>query len=656
MKDVTVTINDRAIAVPEGTLIIDAAQRMGLTVPHFCYHPRLKPIAACRLCLVEIAGMRGLQPSCATPVKDGMVVRSDTAPSLESHREVLDLVLENHPLDCPKCEAAGRCQLEDFTYEFGPHRVSNYKPPGLSGIDYEETAWSPMIKFDPFKCVECTRCIRVCDEIHDCQALSSSHRGHHFLITPFGDGPLHCDFCGSCASVCPTGAIEQQPAQYWKKSWEYIPLEAICDGCGHGCTVVLKTWSERIAKVDDDWTVGINRANLCSRGRFGFDVVESDARVRTPLVRKNGKLEPAGWDEALEAAAVRIATGTSAAGIASGYLSVEDLFAFGAVIEHRKGAKLSDSRDGDVTRTIAARIGTYGGTSDFDGAVAFDRIAVIALDAEKVDYVAQIDLASAGKKKELIAIGELGWRLDRRAAKRLPAEPASIAACGSKTLFVADAERVDEKMLKAVLDALADGALGCGLLLLGSQANSRALGPLGYTAWNEAGADLLLAAGPVRLAKRSASVKSLIVSASFLEGLALEADIVFPAALGYEKPGTYINSEGRAQFSSGAVRPQGEAWPDAAIWARLGKMIGANVPQTPQEMIDAAFAMAPTLQDRRARASGVSAPKRIGATLLPLFDKYDGLFLKHSKWTKTMKDHLSATKEFAPWPMDKDEG
>ncbi len=652
-----ITINDRVIEVPEGTLILEAAQKMGLTVPHFCYHPRLKPIAACRLCLVEVAGMRGLQPSCATPLKEGMIVRTDSPPSLESHREVLDLVLEHHPLDCPKCEAAGRCQLEDFTYEFGPHRVSNYQPPGLSGFDYEETPWSPLIKFDPFKCVECTRCIRVCDEIHDCHALTAVNRGHQFLIAPFGNGPLNCDFCGSCASVCPTGAIEQQPAQFWKKDWEYIRREAICDGCAHGCTVILKTWDERIAKVDDDWTVGINRANLCARGRFGFDIVESEKRVRTPLLRKNGKLEPATWDEALTAAAEMLANGTQVEGHASGYLSVEDLYAFSRLLHHIKGAKFTDSRDGDVTRAIASKIGCFGSTVDFDQFAGFDRVAVIEMDVERIDYVAQIDAASAGRKKELIAIGRIGSRLKKNTAKQMPLTPGSVAACGPRTLFVADAERVEEAILSAILKVMAKEENACGLMLLASQVNSRSLGPLGFSACPDAGQGTgAPVPGPAYLNVKGPDGARVIIAAPFLEGRALDADVVFPSALAYEKPGTYVNSEGRAQFSAGAVRPQGEAWPDAAIWARLGKLLGAEIPQTPREMIAAAMELAPSLADRRGRVRNIEPPTKIGATRLPLYAKHDGLFLRHSKWTRMMTEHLAATKDFAPWPRETDEG
>lgn len=625
-KDVTVTINDQKITVPEGTLVIEATHQMGITVPHFCYHPRLKPIAACRLCLVDITGMRGLQPSCITPVKDGMVVRTDTAPALESHAEVLDLVLENHPLDCPKCEAAGRCQLEDFTYEFGPHRVSNYKPPGLSGIDYQEVAWSPLLKFDPYKCVECTRCVRVCDEVQDCSALTSENRGHSFLITTFADGPLHCDFCGACASVCPTGAIEQQPSQYFKKDWEYLEREAICTHCAHGCTLVLKTWDEKIAKVDDDFALGINKGNVCSRGRFGFDVLDVKARLRDPMVRDNGLLRTATWEEALGRAADIINKAERVEGIASGTLSVEDLFAFSQIVKD----PMSDSRDGDVSGYLGSRPGV-----NFDEIGNFKTIVVVDIDVEKIDYVVQTEIVKAAREKgvEIHTIGTVGARIANHASKT-GAKISDYATAGGSTLFVLDAERVSTEVLDAVS--------GKSILLLASQSNSRALGPLGYSAFDRArSGETFVVAGPIEIAERPAAWKNLIMSAHYLEGLAEHADVLFPAALAYEKPGTTINSEGRSQFSAAAVKPQGYAWPDAAIWARLGNLLGRSIPQTPQGILEAAQAAMKEAQPKS---------KTPGTTHLRLYGKHEGRLLGHSQWTKTMIDHLETSRDFAPWP------
>ncbi len=667
-KLVSLTIDDRSVAVPEGSLVIKAAETLGITVPHFCYHERLKPIAACRLCLVEIEGMRGLQASCATPVKEGMIVRTTSAPSTESHKEVLDLVLENHPLDCGKCEAAGRCQLEDFTYEFGPHRVSNYNPPGISGIHYQEVPWSPLLKFDPFKCVECTRCIRVCDEVHDCRALTAEGRGHNFTITTFANGPLHCDFCGSCASVCPTGAIEQQPARFFKKDWEYEKRPAVCTHCAHGCSLVLRTWDESIQKVDDDIDLGINRANLCAKGRFGFDMLDVPDRIRMPLVRDGEGLREVGWEEALQAASDLIEDAQShnraIAGIASGTISIEDLQAFGGLLDALKAPRLAESRDGDVTRRLAAATGVFGSTITYDqigtsalgtGALGKFPVIAVAADLESLDYVAHIDLQAAARfaGRKIIALGAPYARLKPYVSESRPYTAESIAALPAGTLFILDAEHVPSAVLDAVASRLKTRSeSGDGLLLVAAQANSRAFGPMGFSVVGDLRASLLLVAGPVEMATRPANLAGLVVSAHHRGGIVEEADVVFPAAFAYERPGTYVNSEGRRQFAAAAARPVGVAWPDGAIWSRLARACGIETPQTPQALRAAADSSAPALAGSDPLLQGaVSTPSgSLLATRLSAPSKHTGLLLAHSAWTKTLRDHLDSSREFAPWP------
>jgi NADH dehydrogenase/NADH:ubiquinone oxidoreductase subunit G len=659
-KLVNVTIDDEVVSIPEGTMLIEAAKAVDVTIPHFCYHERLKPIAACRLCLVEIAGVRGLQPSCATPVKDGMVVKTTTQGALESHKEVLDLVLETHPLDCPKCEAAGRCQLEDFTYEFGPHRVSNYKPPGVSGYHYEEVPWSPLLKFDPYKCVECTRCIRVCDEIQDCRALTAEGRGHRFTITTFANGPLHCDFCGACASVCPTGAIEQQPSRFLKKDWEYEKRPAICGHCAHGCTLILRTDEEIVAKVDDDVHAGINRANVCAKGRFGFDIHDVESRMRTPMIRKNNQLIQAEWQEAFDAARAAIndarKAGKTIAGLASGFLSVEDLHAFRELLRGVGAKAFTESRDAAVTSAVAARTGVSGSTVAFDQISSWPTIAIVETDLEAVDLVAENDIVRAARYNgsSLVSIGAPGRRIERHIAKKLPLEAAAVAAIEGKTLFILDAERVPAAILEAVLDRVATDPSQAGLLLIASQPNARSLGPLGFESLAkdaDLNADVFIIAGPVHLTARP-QCASLIMTASYFDGIAKEADVILPAALPYEKPGTWVNSEGRSQNSSAAVRPQGIAWPDAAVWSRFGNLVDGQIPTTPQELLDAARAAAPSLGVLPAVVKAASGKKKIDlpSTHLPPAEKSGTLLTRASTWTKTMCDHLEASKEYAPWP------
>ncbi len=650
-KSVSLSIDGRPVVVPEGTLLIEAARGRGIVIPHFCYHRRLEPVAACRLCLVEIEGVRGLQAACATPVREGMVVRTSTDPALASHREVLDFVLENHPLDCGKCEASGRCQLQDFTYAHGPRRVSHYAPPGISGFHYQEVPWSPVLKFDPYKCVECTRCVRVCDEVQDCRALTTEARGHHLLVTTFANGPLHCDFCGSCASVCPTGAIEQQTGKFEKKDWEMERRRVICAHCGHGCTLLARVNRGRVVRVEDDPEAGINRANLCAKGRFGFDILEAKERVKKPLVRRGQELVETSWDEAFSAAAGLVGNAKSVAGLASGHLSVEDLLAFRFLLDARPAERFSESRDGDAIARFRATAGRMPALA-FDDLASFPSIVLVDLPLDALDDVARVEVARAVRKGSVLtALGRSAPRLARRVAKALPLEASALGSVTERSAVLLDAERVPEAILEeSIRRAKTDD---WRILFIASQPNSRSLGPLGFRApaRGVAGlaADLLFAAGPLHLAQRPAGVGRLVVSAHALSPLARQADVVFPAVISYEKPGTYVNSEGRPQFSPAAAFPPGEAWPDGAIWAELARRLGRETPRRPADLLEAARKAAPELWDPAAGATEPAAGV-LPATMIPEPRPFEGLMLGSSAWLECLRKHLDASREFAPWP------
>lgn len=653
MPDVKITIDGFTVEVPDGIFVLEAAEMYGITIPHFCYHKRLKPVAACRLCLVEIEGMPGLQPSCATKVKDGMIVRTDTKDVMESHKAVLDFVLEEHPLDCHKCDAAGRCQLEDFTYEFGPHRVSYYHPPGVSGYHYDEIKWSPLIQFDPYKCVECSRCIRVCDEVQDCRALTPEYRGHHWLVTTFANGPLHCDFCGACASVCPTGAIEQQPGKFWKKDWELEKRPVVCGHCGHGCTLLLRTIDGKIARVEDDYEKGNNLANLCAKGRFGFDIYSSNERLTKPLLRRDGRLVEVTWDKALFAAKEMILVSNNIAGLGSGMLSIEDLYSFSKLITGRNGSVCSESRDPHTVEFLKNKIGIYGSTHSFSDISSFKTIVLVDIHLEEIDEVLRNDLVRNAGDISIVTAGNVPPRIKNILSNSLDLCSDIFETSDPDTLFIVDAERIQQEFLLCLADKYKE-TKNIGIILLAAQSNSRALSSLGYSLMNEsvkddAELDLLCIAGPVHLNYKPASVKRLIVSAHFQSEITDEADIVFPAAMNYEKPGTYLNSEGRIQFSSASVLPPKTVLPDAVIWSGLARECGINIPALPKDLIELVKVEHKELFDRSAVSINENQKQVPAETLLELMPRHEGLLLDKSEWLLKLREHLEKSREFALW-------
>jgi formate dehydrogenase alpha subunit len=304
MSGVTLTIDERTVEAPAGTTVFWAARKAGIEIPHLCYLEGLSPTAGCRLCVVEVEGSRNLSASCALPVANKMVVRTESPRVTAARRMVLEFLLSDHPRDCMTCEKSGACALENYAYKFG------IRQSGFVGDhhDYPLRESNPFFVRDYNKCILCARCVTVCHEVQYCRAVDQTHRGFATKVAAFGDRSMEespCVFCGNCVSVCPTGALTEKAGRFEGRSWEMKKVPTICSYCGVGCTLVLNVKEDRIVKVTSDREKGMNKGWTCVKGRFGFDYVHSPDRLSTPLVRDNGGLRGAGWDEALD----RVAAG-----------------------------------------------------------------------------------------------------------------------------------------------------------------------------------------------------------------------------------------------------------------------------------------------------------------------------------------------------------
>ena len=300
MPDVNLTVDGKKLTAPAGTLLIEACKSVGIEVPSFCYYPNLSLQGACRMCLVKIEKMPKLQTACTTVVSEGMVVTTDSPEVKQARKSMLEMLLANHPLDCPVCDAGGECELQDMTFSYGAAEskfidTKNHK---------EEQQWSPIVYFDRPRCILCYRCVRVCGEGMDVWALGVQNRGVSSLSAPNKEDHLECEECGMCIDICPVGALTSGAYRYKTRPWEMKHVGTICTHCGDGCKTTLgvrrSDTGMEIVRGDNRDKSGTNGDFLCIKGRYAFDFANHEDRLTQPLIRKNGRLTPATWEEAFE--------------------------------------------------------------------------------------------------------------------------------------------------------------------------------------------------------------------------------------------------------------------------------------------------------------------------------------------------------------------
>lgn len=294
MKTLELTIDGITVTAEEGTTILKAAKKVGIHIPNMCYDKRLRPYGGCRVCVVEMEGNPRLLASCSTPVSAGMIIKTDTPKLKKIRQTVLELMLVHHPLDCPICDKAGECDLQDIAYQFGKpegrfirHRKA--MPPDVRG---------PLVELTANRCILCGKCVRICAEHQGRGALGFIGRGFPTVVQPAFGEILECDYCGQCIDICPTGALLSKPMKFQARAWFMEEKDTICPFCGCGCTLTLGIREGRILRSRAREDSGRSDGNLCGRGRFGVDFVYSENRIKTPLIRKNGELTPVTWDEA----------------------------------------------------------------------------------------------------------------------------------------------------------------------------------------------------------------------------------------------------------------------------------------------------------------------------------------------------------------------
>jgi len=300
MADVNITVDGKKVTAPAGTLLIEACKTVGIEVPSFCYYPNLSLQGACRMCLVKIEKMPKLQTACTTVITEGMIVTSDSDEIRQARKGMVELLLGNHPLDCPVCDAGGECELQDMTFSYGAAESKYMEPKNHK----EEQQWSPVVYFDRPRCILCYRCVRVCGEGMDVWALGVQNRGVSSVIAPNQEDHLECEECGACIDICPVGALTSGAYRYKTRPWEMNHVGTTCTHCADGCKTTLgarrSDTGMEIVRGDNRDKSGINGDFLCIKGRYAFDFANHEDRITQPLIRKNGRLTPSTWEEAFE--------------------------------------------------------------------------------------------------------------------------------------------------------------------------------------------------------------------------------------------------------------------------------------------------------------------------------------------------------------------
>jgi NADH-quinone oxidoreductase subunit G len=367
---VSITIDGRAVAARSGELLIAAAERHGVYIPRFCYHPRMKPVGMCRMCLVEVQGPRGpqLQPACFISVAEGQDVTTVSPAVRKAQDGVLEFLLVNHPLDCPVCDRGGECPLQDQTFAFGP---------GESRFVEEKRHWekpiplSGLVALDRERCIQCARCTRFAEEVAGDPLIEFVGRGDRTEINTFPDLPFSSYFSGNTVQICPVGALTAYPYRFKARPWDLEQGESTCTSCSVGCRVTIQSSADRVTRylgVDSD---PVNHGWLCDRGRFDYEHLVADARLVAPLVRRSGRagagaggsaggdgageLDEASWGDALDVAASGLRNaldrhGPAAVAIVGGArLTNEDAYAW---------AKLAKGVLGTDTWTVSSATGS----------------------------------------------------------------------------------------------------------------------------------------------------------------------------------------------------------------------------------------------------------------------------------------------------------
>jgi NADH-quinone oxidoreductase subunit G len=571
---VKLTIGGREVEAPRGMLVIEAAKLVGIDIPVFCYEPRLKPVGACRMCLVQIEKLPRLQTACTTPIGADMIVHTNTPDVVAAQNGVLELLLANHPLDCPICDKGGECPLQDNTFEYGPgaSRFTEEKR-------HKEKAYplGEQIVLDRERCIMCYRCVRFHQEITGDEALAAVERGADSEIATLDGEPYNSMFAGNTIELCPVGALTSRQYRFKARPWDLVRTASVCNGCAVGCNIEVHSRSETVLRlvarpnpsIDDGW--------LCDRGRFNTVPTSPEWRPTRPAVQRNGSMVDVSWDEALARAADLL--NTAGGTLASQGISNEAFWLLQRLVQRLPGALWPAAGEawpvqGRIENLVRCK------SIVLVGLDAWDDLPVLALWIRKAVLAGAIltvlgdrnglwrNTAVWHKGDPLSHLAELSQKADGPAAVLV--HPSLVAAGRSKLEALAAA--IGANAATGLIGAPLLGANGRGAFDLAPDVasgdaaqvlTSKALFVIGDEPWAE------LHAG---------SFARLVLATSQTIPEDPRIDVVLPMAHAYERQATITNLEGRIQHQEGGAAPPPHARTDWAIVAELAARLGLSLP------------------------------------------------------------------------------
>ncbi|MGL4188608.1 MAG: NADH-quinone oxidoreductase subunit NuoG [Sphaerotilus sulfidivorans] len=629
---VEIQLDGKKVEVPEGSMVMHAAEKAGTMIPHFCYHKKLSIAANCRMCLVDVEKAPKPMPACATPVTQGMIVRTKSDKAIKAQQSVMEFLLINHPLDCPICDQGGECQLQDMAVGYGKG-ASRYQEEKRV-VFHKEVG--PLISMEEMsRCIQCTRCVRFGQEIAGQMELGMVNRGEHSEITTFVNGTVDSELSGNMIDICPVGALTSKPFRYSARTWELSRRKSVSPHDSTGANLIVQVKNHKVLRVVPLENEAVNECWIADRDRFSYEALNSDARLTQPMVKQGGQWKSVDWTVALEYVAnglknIKSQHGAASIGaLASATSTSEELFLLGQLvrglgsqnIDHR--LRQSDFRvDAGAVRWLGLPIAELS---------SVDRALVIGSFLRKDHPLFAQRLRQAARHgAQIMRIGAQAedWALPVGA--EIVAAPSQwLSVLIEVAAAVATAKGVTAPLAvqpgeqaQAIAEALLSGSKGAVLLGQAASAHPQAAELLSIANWiaaqtgascgflgdagNQVGAQLvgalpgqgglnaaemlakplkayllfntepvLDAANAAQAAKALAAAEMVVAFSPFQANVEF-ADVILPIAPFTETGGSFVNAEGRVQSFHGVVRPLGETRPGWKVLRVLGNLLGLN--------------------------------------------------------------------------------